>query len=335
MTATHAGEIVDGYLKRLERELADLPPGRRKEVVGQIAEHIADARAELSNETDADLLTIIDRLGEPDEIAAEARANFEITPSHPGLLEILALVFLGLGSVVLAFPPVLWAMGTGFVWRSKVWSPRAKYVGAYIPFVIGLAGIVVSALVGGVIGGHDGFAPFALATLMVLLLPLGSAIYLGIRIRRRLPVLTWMAIAIIGVAVYVPAISTYVPARISAFIANPAPAGAAVSTGARKCAAFYGTVRYAPDTPMYAAAPVSVGICWDGQNVVRTWGPDCPPEYGLGLVVRIQSCTASEVGDGSLIVTVQSSVAALTAPLWVQSRGSGWRITPDGTFMQL
>jgi len=331
MTATHAHQIVDGYLKRLDGELADLPVTRRQEVSSQIAEHIAQARSELSEETDADLLTILDRLGEPDEIAAEARANFNVSPNRPGPVEMLALLLLGVGGAVLVVPPVLWVIGVGLVWRSKVWTPRSKYAGAYRPLVAGLGFLLLALLTGGLFGGHLIFAPLAVAVLASFLLPLGSAIYLGTRLGRRLPVLAWLAIAIVGLAVYVPSFATLIPARTSAFIgAPPGPDMQTPRAGVPGCGGFYGTVQYAPGTPLSAKVPVSVGICWDLQHVRKTWGPDCFPDYGPGLVVKVQSCTVTDAGDGSLFVSVDSSVSALTSVNSTQGFGKSWRITPDG-----
>jgi hypothetical protein len=38
-------KLVDDYLEQLDSELADLPRLRRKEIVEEISEHIAEARA--------------------------------------------------------------------------------------------------------------------------------------------------------------------------------------------------------------------------------------------------------------------------------------------------
>ncbi len=40
MTAVHANQVVAGYLKQLEAELAWLPAGRCRELTGQISDHI-------------------------------------------------------------------------------------------------------------------------------------------------------------------------------------------------------------------------------------------------------------------------------------------------------
>lgn len=335
MTATHANQIIDGYLKRLDVELADLPPARRKEVAGQIAEHIAEARSELSEETDADLLTILDKLGEPDDIAAEARASFDVSPVRPGPIEIIALLLLGVGGIVLPVPPLMWIVGAVFVWRSKVWTSHMKMAGVYVPLVVGLGLLVLSGLTAGLFSDHLILAPFALAMLACVLLPLGSAIYLGVRLGRRLPVVAWVAIALVAVAVYVPPIAIVIPARQSAFIGTEAgPPGPVPKPDVPGCGGFYGTQSYASGTPMAASVPVSVGICWDLHSVRKTWGPDCFPSYGPGLVVSVQSCTATAEPDGSLIVSVQSTVRPLLSFTGLQSAGWSWRITPDGRISQ-
>jgi HAAS domain-containing protein len=332
MTAAHASQIIDGYLRRLDAEMSNLPPGRRKELHGQIAEHIDQARSELSEETDADLLTILDRLGEPDEIVAAARSALALPAGNPGPLEIVALVLIGVGGVVFPVLPVPWLFGTVLVWRSRSWTPRQKYFGAYLPLVTGLAILLITALVGGLFGRHVVFEASALGLVVAnLLMPLGTAVYLGTRLGRRLPILAWSAIAILGLAVYVPAASALIPAQKSAFIGTPFDQpGHAPVAGQPGCGGFYGTVRYATGTPLVATAPVSVGLCWDGARVTKTWGPDCYPEGGPGLLVRVQSCTVEHEPDGSVIISITTSASALTAPFFTQSGGFGWRITPDG-----
>lgn len=324
MTATHADSIIDGYLKRLDGELSSLPASRRKEVSSQIAEHIAQARAELTDESDADVLTILDRLGEPDEIAAEARERFDVPADRPGLVEILALVLLAVGGFVLPVPPVPWLLGVALVWRSRIWTPRSKYFGAYLPLVVGLALLLIGALAEGVMSGHLVLVPFFFAGIAAILLPLGSAVFLGFKMGRRLPALGWVAIGIVCLMVYVPVVAIYIPPRESGFLSQE------VVADNRNCGGFYGTIQFAPSSPLVARAPISVGICWDGQRVTKTWGPDCGPTYGPGLIVRVQNCTVTDAGDGSLIVSVEASAMPSTAPLMGRSEGHGWRITPDG-----
>lgn len=335
MTAKHADTIVEGYLKRLDDELADLPPGRRKEVSSQIAEHIADARSELTDETDADVLTILDRLGEPDEIATEARSRFEVSPVRPGPVEILALIFLVAGPIVLPFPPVPWLVGVAFVWRSQTWSAREKHYGVYAPFVAGLAVIVIAALVGGVIGGHDLFFGLFIAIVLTVLMPIGSAAFLASRLRRRIPVLGWVAIAIICVMVYLPAAALFVPVQTTAFVGPTFDQETPVlQASGRSCGGFYGTVDFANHMPLEARVPVSVGICWDGEKVTKQWGPDCYPNYGLGVSLKAE-CSVNTDPAGSLFVTVQATETSETSLVGSRSYGTSWRITPDGHIKRL
>jgi hypothetical protein len=330
MTATHADQIVAGYLKRLEAELAWLPPGRRKELTSQITDHIDEARGQLSDETDADLLSIIDRLGEPDEISAEARARFQMTAAAAGPLEILAILLIGVGAIVFPYIPIAWLIGTVLVWRSKSWTNREKYFGAYLPLVIGLAALLLSALAAGV--WDPGF--FALDALVGILLPIGTAIFLSIRLGRRLPALAWFGIAIVALIVYLPAVAILLPASTRGFIGPELAPGAVIpKAGEPGCGGFYGTTEYAAGTPMSAKQAVSVGICWDGQRVTKQWGPDCPPQGGPALIVKIQDCEVVPGPDGSMIVRIQGSATAITAPAFTFSRGQGWRITPDGQVM--
>ena len=112
--------------------------------------------------------------------------------------------------------------------------------------------------------------------------------------------------------------------------------GVVPKAGLPGCGGFYGTVRYAAGTPLTAESPISVGICWDGQRVTKTWGPDCAPSYGPGLVLSVETCQVTAVSDGTMIVTIQSSVRPLTSVnTGGRSDGAAWLIGPDGRFRQI
>lgn len=324
MTAAHADQIISGYMRRLDAELESLPRARREELTEEIADHIEQARHELTDETDADLLTILDRVGEPAEIAGEARSRLGIEGVNPGPVEIAALLLIGVGAVVFPLLPVAWIIGAALVWRSRAWSPGQKRLGVYLPLVVLLGLDLVALLLGNSIGNHTGLLLVALALVLGLLAAAGCGVYLATRLGVRLPALAWIAIAAVALGVYVPAVAAVVPAQRSAFIVTVAH----VETGA--CGGFYGTYEYAPGTPLAARAPVSVGICWDGQRVTKSWGPDCYPDYGPAIQVHLAGCQVQTQPDGSMIVTIESSDAATTAPFFGQSASFGWRITPDG-----
>ena len=72
--------LVEDYLGAVSYACRDLPPERRDDLVGDLREHIAAARTVLYEPTEAAIRTILDRLGEPAEIAAEARLAEGIAP---------------------------------------------------------------------------------------------------------------------------------------------------------------------------------------------------------------------------------------------------------------
>jgi hypothetical protein len=80
-------------------------------------------------------LNVLERLGDPAEIAAEARARFGVRPEKAGLLEIAALVLLLVGGF---FFGVGWLVGLALLWSSGVWSPLDKLIGTLV-FPGGLA----------------------------------------------------------------------------------------------------------------------------------------------------------------------------------------------------
>lgn len=144
-----ARQILDEYLLALERELRELSPADRAEIVLEIREHFEDARRELTDPTEAQLRNIVERLGTPDEIAAEARRRFgvERQPAMPdpisltsglprsayGALEILAVI----GWVV------WWPAGVLLMALSSRWSRRDKVIALTVElgFFVVLAGV--------------------------------------------------------------------------------------------------------------------------------------------------------------------------------------------------
>src|SRR5579864_2038646 len=127
MTAVHAEQLVDGYISRLELELLDVGPDRRREIVDDIRSHIAEERVTLEHETDADLLNLLDRLGDPAEIAAAAKDGQPQQPPAPvirvGAVEILALIL----------TPIIWPAGVVLLWASSAWTTRQKLLGTLVP----------------------------------------------------------------------------------------------------------------------------------------------------------------------------------------------------------
>ncbi|OLE36825.1 MAG: hypothetical protein AUG48_06130 [Actinobacteria bacterium 13_1_20CM_3_68_9] len=192
MTAPHADQLIDGYLARLRVAAADLPPSVRDELIEDMRTHIAEARTREPDETDATVLNILDRLGEPDAVVAEGRPAFATSrvaarpgPYRPGFLEIVALILL----------PFLWPIGAILLWVSPAWSPRDKVIGSLLPpggyLGIGMIGAVVGHHAIGLDGASSGSAPVevvgaissVLLRTVVLMLPLITVAYLAVRLR--------------------------------------------------------------------------------------------------------------------------------------------------------
>ena len=74
----HHDRLVEEYLAAVASAGPDLPPHRRDDLLADLREHIASARADLTPETEAGMRTILARLGDPASIVAEAR--LDITP---------------------------------------------------------------------------------------------------------------------------------------------------------------------------------------------------------------------------------------------------------------
>jgi uncharacterized membrane protein len=125
MTPTTHPAVQD-WLRAVDRALGDLPRARREELVDELREHVDAALAEVADPTEADVRTVLDRLGSPADIAAEAADRFG-TPPRPAkrpVMEIVALVLLTAGSLVL--PVIGWLIGIVLVWCSAIWETRHK-----------------------------------------------------------------------------------------------------------------------------------------------------------------------------------------------------------------
>ena len=128
MSAT-SDKLVERYLKHLDVELDDLPRARRREIVDDISGHIAEARAGLEAETEAGVRNILDDLGDPAEIAAEARERFGVQPKKSSFVEIAAMILLLVGGFIVG---IGWLVGVVLLWSSNVWNTRDKLIGTLV-----------------------------------------------------------------------------------------------------------------------------------------------------------------------------------------------------------
>jgi hypothetical protein len=75
MTVTKTDELVEDYLHRLATALRPLPLSRRDQLVSEITEHIDQGRAGAQGQSEAGVRELLDRLGEPEDIAAAALSD--------------------------------------------------------------------------------------------------------------------------------------------------------------------------------------------------------------------------------------------------------------------
>jgi len=189
---TSADSLVHDYLGRLKSGLAGVPRAGRREVLDEITAHIADASAELPDDDELGMRNVLERLGEPSEIAAEARERFGVRRVQATWREVGALI-------LLPWPGFGWLAGAILLWISDAWSGRDKVIGTIlIP-----AGefVTITLLFEGRIssptscygsgsgplhcsGGHLYFWPTVLLVLSIAA-ALGAEIYLIWRLRRR------------------------------------------------------------------------------------------------------------------------------------------------------
>lgn len=199
MITMETDRLIDDYLRRLEAAAAHLQRSRRAELVAEIREHIEAALREEDAANEVAVRNILERLGPPEEIVDATEPAPTEGSRDPGRLETAALI-------ALVVPFVGWIIGIVLVLLSRAWSRREKIVGiglallpAILPFVFLVAqsssrpasSVPVPAGSGGGPvtdpgSGDSGLGIleiFAIATYFLAGVP--SAIYLGLRLRRR------------------------------------------------------------------------------------------------------------------------------------------------------
>jgi hypothetical protein len=118
--------LARDYLKRLKKAAANLPRARRNELIGEIESHLSEALPAGASEADA--LNVLERLGEPAEIVAEAGEGQASGP-RAGLNEWLAIPFLLIGGFIVG---VGWFVGVVLLWSSRIWTLRDKLIGTLV-----------------------------------------------------------------------------------------------------------------------------------------------------------------------------------------------------------
>ena len=111
MNETRLREVGE-YLRRLQRLMSDIPDERRDEILAEIEQHINERLTELSEAGSAEVRNVLERLGDPEDIAADARERFGIkTPTPQKMSKGTKWIIVIAVAVVIGIPLVLVALG--------------------------------------------------------------------------------------------------------------------------------------------------------------------------------------------------------------------------------
>jgi uncharacterized membrane protein len=177
MTAAHADDIIEGYIARLQVALDDADSATAAEVLGGVRSHIAEARAILVDESDADILNLLDRLGEPSILAAEAAGSPRLAAEAAGssrqpaappapntippsamvalaLLLVGAVVSLILGPFSLILDAALLIIALWFARTSGRWEDHEISIAGLVPVLFLTAVILLVAFLAAQGQGH-------------------------------------------------------------------------------------------------------------------------------------------------------------------------------------
>lgn len=124
-------ELVEEYLRRLEKAAGHLDRARRDELVAEIRDHIETA---LRGEGDeASVRNVLERLGPPEGIVETPEPRVTRGGLEVGALIALVIPFFG------------WLIGVVLVLGSRVWSGREKIVGVLLALLPALAPLLLIA----------------------------------------------------------------------------------------------------------------------------------------------------------------------------------------------
>jgi uncharacterized membrane protein len=143
MTTIALYPAAAAYMTRLHRAARSLPKGARHELLEDIEAHLDEATSlEMS---EAEVLSVLDRLGEPDEIvAAHLPVRVQSVTSTKGIQEWSAIILLLFGGFIFG---VGWLLGLVLLWSSRAWTTVDKLVGTFV-LPGGLSGVLFVLVIG-------------------------------------------------------------------------------------------------------------------------------------------------------------------------------------------
>ncbi|MGN6380473.1 MAG: HAAS signaling domain-containing protein [Gaiellales bacterium] len=126
MTASTVHPLTEEWLDRLRAAARVLPASERAELVSDIESHLAESIPPGASE--AEVRDALDRLGDPEEIVAEA-AGPPAPAAGRGGLEWSAIILLLVGGFLFL---VGWIVGVALLWSSKAWTVKDKLIGTFL-----------------------------------------------------------------------------------------------------------------------------------------------------------------------------------------------------------
>ena len=77
---TNQTDVVADYLREVDQRLAGLPVLQRRELLADLAAHIANERAERNLVSEGEVIEVLERLGSPEVVAAAAHEEAGTQP---------------------------------------------------------------------------------------------------------------------------------------------------------------------------------------------------------------------------------------------------------------
>jgi hypothetical protein len=130
-TAGEADKLVRRYLAQLDAALGGIDASRRAEILADVRGHIEEGRTGRDPDDAASVRTLLDRVGDPAAIGAEAGAP----PPASGRWDAWAPWLIIFGFIASGLG---WIAGVLILWASPTWSQRDKLIATIVP----LAGLV-------------------------------------------------------------------------------------------------------------------------------------------------------------------------------------------------
>ena len=125
-TAGEADKLVRRYMAQLDAALRGVDASRREEILGEVHEHIDEGRTGLDPDDAASVRTLLNRVGDPVAIAAEAGAP----PPGSGRWDAWAPWLIIFGFIASGLG---WIAGVVILWTSPTWSQRDKLIATFVP----------------------------------------------------------------------------------------------------------------------------------------------------------------------------------------------------------